>query len=927
MEEDDFSKLSLQERWTHSKWKARQSAYQEATNLISQGETPVSVEEMRLCASDSNVVALESGIAVVAAYFESQKDPKPSQTVLSVRRECIKPISEKGLTAVKKTVKDKAVSAVLLAVEVADPQGVVDDILEVAKTAKSPKHVAAYLTTLKDIYSTFGSPVCDFRAVLQMLVPMFAHTDRNVRQSASELAVALCRWTGQANMVKALQGLKPVQLNELVPKFEAIDYNSKPTKLTRAQQAAEDAAAEAAGGGAGGAGANAGFANGGAGANGANYAEGDTSMDNAFDPWDIETPVDVLAKIPGDFYTMIESKKWKERFEALESYSNVLKKTQRIAPNNDALSVLAPSLIQIAHKDMNISCSTTAIVALTALANGLRTQFSAYASRTLEAVVERFKDKKKTTVDAIGECIDTIFNHVIGHNFQPILDTVLDYGMNHRTPTVKLESTNYMGHLLCETPVNLKPSDLQRLLPVAIKLLGDTSTPLRDAAAKILAALTKLVGSAKIDPALRGLDEHKRKRVTDWLEKVTVKAKQVAPQPAQGGGNAGPRAGAGAAGAGAGAPPRRPPPGVAPNARPAGGAVRPGAPPAGAARPAPPGARPVGVPGARPVHAPGAPGASRFAAPGARPGAGAVPQHNPLATPNPVRRPPQPTQYANEFDTDEMLPDDDTDLSADIASPGPRQPIERPSFNSTPRMVKRSIYSAGITPGRGYETYRRRMDSPLKSPTGNGHLPASREEGQIIEDLRLEVAKLSAEAKSEKVVRLEAEKKLAEAQVVKEREISKLKEEIHALQLRLKLKNEEFDRLVSASEDSQWGSSEGVSERLTSLSIEGDSRPSSRARPATAGLNPFNGNNANRRSVPPSSQRANSPSRPHNDTPTDPSRRRPIRPISTYRTPPNSELSKEREEREAEFKRAVEMTQKLKQRVEELKRSRAPSPF
>lgn len=918
MEEEDILKLSLQERWTHSKWKARQSAYQEATKLIQQGESPVSVEEMRLCVSDSNVVALESGIAVVTAFFESYKDPKPSQMVLNVRSACIKPISEKGLTAVKKSVKDKAVEAVLLAVETADPQGVVDDILEVMKTAKSPKHVAAYLSSLQDIYSTFGSPVCDPRAVLQNLVPMFANNDRGVRQSASDLAVALCRWTGQAAMVKLLQGLKPVQLNELVPKFEAIDYNSKPPRLTRAQQAAEDAAAEAAvaqNGGADGIGGGASGA-GGAGGN----VPGDVSMENDFDPWDIETPVDVLAKIPADFFTMIESKKWKERFEALEAYSNTLKKTQRIAPNNDALSALAPALIQVAHKDMNISCSTAAIGALTALANGLRTQFSAYASRTLEAVVERFKDKKKSTVDAISECIDAIFNHVIGHNFQPILDSVLDFGMTHRTPTIKLESTNYMGHLLCETPVNLKPSDLQRLLPLSIKLLGDTSNPVRDAAAKVLAALVKLVGPAKIDPALKNLDEHKRKRVTDWVENVTVKAKQVSPQVAPSGGAA----------------PRRPTPGAVPSGAPGGapgGAGRPNGAP-GAVRPggARPGAPPSGAP--RPgAPKPGVPPGNRLAPPGARPAGarpGVGPQQNPVAVPNPVKRPPQPS-YASEFDTDEMLPDE-TDLSADIASPGPRQPADRPSFNSTPRMVKRSIYSAGITPGRGYETYRRRMDSPLKSPTSNGgqSLAAARQEGQEIEELKQEVAKLSAEAKTEKVARLEAEKKLAAAQVIKEREISKLKEEVHALQLRLKLRNEEFERLVSSSEESHWGSSEGVSERLTSLSIDGEPRPSSRsgANAGRTGLNPFN-TNAARRPVPPShgSQFTNSPTRPHNDTPTDPMRRRPIRPISTHRTPPHSALSKEREEREAEFKRAVEMTQKLKQRVEELKKSRAPSPF
>lgn len=43
------------------------------------------------------------------------------------------------------------------------------------------------------------------------------------------------------------------------------------------------------------------------------------------DPYDLADPVDILSKMPKDFYEKIEAKKWQERKEVLEVVENLVK--------------------------------------------------------------------------------------------------------------------------------------------------------------------------------------------------------------------------------------------------------------------------------------------------------------------------------------------------------------------------------------------------------------------------------------------------------------------------------------------------------------------------------------------------------------------------------------------------------------------------
>lgn len=54
------------------------------------------------------------------------------------------------------------------------------------------------------------------------------------------------------------------------------------------------------------------------------------------DPYDLLDPVEILSKLPKDFYDKLEAKKWQERKEALDALENLLKTAPRLEPGDYA---------------------------------------------------------------------------------------------------------------------------------------------------------------------------------------------------------------------------------------------------------------------------------------------------------------------------------------------------------------------------------------------------------------------------------------------------------------------------------------------------------------------------------------------------------------------------------------------------------------
>lgn len=88
--------------------------------------------------------------------------------------------------------------------------------------AKFPKLVAATANAIKEIYRLFGVKTVDPKPALRILPKLFAHSDNNVRKEATELAVILYSWLGDAVKSSLFSELKQVQIKELESSFEGV---------------------------------------------------------------------------------------------------------------------------------------------------------------------------------------------------------------------------------------------------------------------------------------------------------------------------------------------------------------------------------------------------------------------------------------------------------------------------------------------------------------------------------------------------------------------------------------------------------------------------------------------------------------------------------------------------------------------------------
>lgn len=865
-EEDDFSKLSVVQRWRHAKWKARQSAYADAQKSLNSEEGIEIInrlDDLKAAASDSNVIALEAGVNLITALAQALSAQHQPQAV-ALRRTVALSLAEKGLSAAKPSVKQSAANALIALVQVADPQGVVDDLLPVLDS-KSAKLVVNTLGVLTTIFDSFGGPVAKVGVVAGKLPKMFAHNDKNVRNGASQLAVALCRWTGQPAMMKQLASLKPVQLTDLEPQFTAVCSTPFEAKLMTRQQ--EEALAQTAANQDDGVGMDIdGMGN-----------NGDRGFDQEaeaeLDPWEQETPQDIVSKLPSNFYEQLRSPKWKERGESLNFVKDKLESMPRLDPNTN-YGELVSALQIVVEKDANQMCAIAAIHAIGSLAAGLRQAFAQFAPRCIEAVMERFR--KPAFIPTVHTTLNALFKS-LGMKWSSILDPLLPY-LSHKMPAYKQEASKYIFSLLCEAETAPSLQEMKQIADASVNLLADSAEPVRSAAANVLGALEKIFGMPKMASIFDPLDEHKKKKIQSAFETCTVKAKSE-PQtkrPAKRPGAAGaargnPMNGGPSAGPTGGRPGR--PQSFQPPSRP-NGAVRP-SPSADVAQSASPQSqhrlsqrpptsasqtqqtRPrlsqlsqagqAGQAGQQPasVMSP-----NRLSQPGLRPGRA---PRTPIAT--------RPGQRVAGNDSFEM----ELERSSEASDVSHRQSV--PLLASTPKIAKRNVRTAEFTPARFSDAKGRRLYSPAVKPgTQAPNMHHDSQQQPLNQNFMASTNRNSVEAASsasagvEQVAKYmvlyeneqrrtrELEQQLASFQVQSDRRIYELEQEIASLKLQCeisveerRLMQEKLARSHAAAEAAAAApiASRDVHNRLSNLSLasvdtnhDPYSRPQSRARSA-----------------------------------------------------------------------------------------------
>ncbi|KAG8164256.1 hypothetical protein KVR01_006174 [Diaporthe batatas] len=511
--EEDYSSLPITDRWVHKIWKVRKGAYEEALKQfeVSADEYDAAFQPFlrdpslwKGAVADSNVAAQQDGMAAYCAFLKFGGKEHGTRS----RGVTVTPICEKGLPSTRAATKASSIEALLLLCEVDVPNPVIEDVLPVL-SAKQPKTVAAALNALTAIFHNYGCKLADPKPVLKVLPKAFGAADKNVRAEATNLAVEFYRWLREAMKPMFWGDLKPTQQTDLEAQFEKIKAEGAPKqeRLLRTQQAAKEkapAAGEADEGG----------------------EEDEGEEPEEIDAFDLAEPQDVLKGIPGNFYDLLGSSKWKDRKEAVEAlYALVNVPRIKDGDFNEVNRSLAKCM-----KDANIAVVTQAAQCIELLAKGLRKGYGKYRSVVMQPIMDRLKEKKPTVQDALGAALDQVF---MATSLTECFEDILAYLVN-KNPQVKEGTMKFLVRCLRTTRDVPNKQEIGAMVEAAKKLLAESSPALRDGGAEILGTIMKIIGERAMNPHMEGLDEIRKTKIKEYFETAEVKAKEKpkAPPPA-----------------------------------------------------------------------------------------------------------------------------------------------------------------------------------------------------------------------------------------------------------------------------------------------------------------------------------------------------------------------------------------------------------
>ncbi|KAG0237016.1 Microtubule-associated protein, microtubule dynamics during spindle orientation [Actinomortierella wolfii] len=582
-QDDNFDSLPIQDRLDHKNWKARVSAYEQLAKVF---RTTVDDSEFRQyegalkkMALDSNAVAQESALTTIMQFVDNA--PEASRCTSTV----IPAVVEKCLSAARTGTKAKALELILLCVEVDTPDPVIENVLP-GLDARLPKLVAATTNALTAIVRTYGTKNINIKPIVKVLPKLFGHSDKNVRAEATALTIEIYRWIGKA-ISPFLEDLKPVQQKELNEAFEKLpDTKATPERILRSQRAAMEAEA----------------ANGGGDDDDAGDGGGDAAEEEEAEPVDMRDlvdPVDVNAKMEGNFYELLASKKWQERKEALDNLLPICKSIKIV---DSGYSQLIEALGK-RMADTNINIVIVAANCIEGLANGMREDFNRYKSSVVGLIMDRLKERKVNVIEALSGALNAIYSTI------PFSELLEDTAANiaHKNPQIRAEVIKLQVHRLKNIKIAPSKVEVKTCCEKLVKSFDDGDANVREATAEALGTLMKCCGEKIVTVFLEKLDTVKMTKVKEYCEKAEVKAKAapVAPPPKPAPAKAAPAARAPAKKPAPAAeekldqmePPKRKPP-VLSSARKA-----PGTAAASAAKPAAPAAAPAAAAAKKPTPA------------------------------------------------------------------------------------------------------------------------------------------------------------------------------------------------------------------------------------------------------------------------------------------------------------------------------------
>lgn len=250
----------------------------------------------------------------------------------------------------------------------------------------------------------------------------------------------------------------------------------------------------------------------------------DDNQQEEVDPLDLIDPVDILSKLPKDFYDKLEAKKWQERKESLEALQTLL---QNPKIESGDYGEMVKALKKVLTKDTNVVLVAMAGKCMACLAKGLGKKFSPYAGACVSGILEKFKEKKANVVTALREAMDAIYPST---NLESMQEDLLE-ALNNKNPSIKAETASFLARAFTRTqPAVLNKKLVKAYSTALIKTLNESDPTVRDSSADALGTLLKLVGEKMVGPFLAEVDPLKMAKIKECSEKAVILVKTAAPK-------------------------------------------------------------------------------------------------------------------------------------------------------------------------------------------------------------------------------------------------------------------------------------------------------------------------------------------------------------------------------------------------------------
>uniref|UniRef100_A0A8C1GSJ3 Cytoskeleton associated protein 5 n=1 Tax=Cyprinus carpio TaxID=7962 RepID=A0A8C1GSJ3_CYPCA len=501
-DDSEWMKLPIDQKCEHKIWKARLNGYEEALKLFQKIEDEKSPEWgkylglIKKFVTDSNAVAQLKGLEAALAFIEN------AHVAGKTTGEVVSGVVSKVFNQPKARAKELGTDICLTYIEIEKAEIVQDELIK-GLDNKNPKIVVACVETLRKALCEFGSKIITLKPVVKVLPKLFESREKAVRDEAKLLAVEIYRWIRDA-LRTPLQNINSVQLKELEEEWVKLPPAApKQTRFLRSQQdlKAKFEQQQAAGG---------------------DEADDDDDEVEAapVDPYELLEAVEILSKLPKDFYEKIEAKKWQERKEVLEAVE-ALTKNPKLESGD--YGDLARALKKVIGKDANVMLVAMAAKCLAGLATGLRKKFGTYAGHVVPTILEKFKEKKPQVVQALQEAIDAVF---LTTTLQNISEDVLAV-MDNKNPSIKQQASLFLARSFRHcTPSTLPKSVLKPFCAAFLKQVNDSAPEVRDAAFEALGTAMKVVGEKAVNPFLADVDKLKLDKIKECADKVELVGKK-----------------------------------------------------------------------------------------------------------------------------------------------------------------------------------------------------------------------------------------------------------------------------------------------------------------------------------------------------------------------------------------------------------------